>query len=68
MKGADEAKKEIVRFDFTNKCEHEYEDEIQIIEWVKMPVKFCKRCPCYQFAYLENLQKNIGGLDEFWVE
>lgn len=44
--------------------------EIQDVDWMKMPVRLCNSCTyrCYQYAYLENLQKHIGELDGFWEE
>lgn len=53
------------------KCEEEPNfGEIQVADWMKMPVRICNNCThnCYQYAYLENLQKHIGSLDEFWEE
>lgn len=49
----------------TIKCEHELIGDITCLDWTKMPTKLCRKCGQHQFAYLENLQKNISNLDEF---
>lgn len=45
-------------------CKHKF-GETTNIEWAKMPVKICKKCNHYEFAHIENLQKNIQFLSGY---
>ena len=47
-----------------HKCEHEFK-EAQQVNHMKMSVKFCNKCNYYEFAYMEELQKNIEILSGY---
>lgn len=48
------------------KCEHEF--KIVNVDWIKMPIKYCEKCKHYEFAYQDELQKNIGYLSGYQWE
>lgn len=46
------------------KCTHELGD-VQKVEWLNMSIRFCEKCKHYEFAYQEELQKNIEMLSGY---